>query len=202
MTFYLEGVVWVSRRKKVQLAIVFFLIVGLIFTTSSAFSYWREVTISNDVEVITIGEPIDLIVTDLNTDPQSIRLVPNGYAMYVGDVESQTLTYQIGVSRDLLNSVNLLISKGEVLIGGETTYGHLIQLDIMTMGENAILDLFNDTITITVVVTLLEPIDEAEALEKGLDISLVNVEDSVAAYNAIKGQNVSFELLFELTNKE
>jgi hypothetical protein len=191
-----------SRRKKVQLAIVFFLIVGLLFTTSSAFSYWREVTISNDVEVITIGEPIDLIVTDLNTTPESVNLVPSGYALVVGDVESQTLTYQVGVSRELLNTVNLLISKGEVLIGGDSTYGHLIQLDIMTMGENAILDLFNDTITITVVVTLLEPIDEAEAIQKGLDLSLVNVEDSVAAYNAIKGQNVSFELLFELTNKE
>lgn len=189
-------------QRKVQLAIVAFLFVGLLFTTTSAFSYWREVTVSNDVEVITIGEPIDLVVTDLNTDPETSRLVPSGYALYVGDVESQTLTYQIGVSRELLNTVNLLVSKGEVLIGGDSTYGHLIQLDIMNLGENATLDLFNDVITITIVVTLLEPIDEAEALEKGLDLSLVNVEDSVEAYNAIKGQTVSFELLFELTNKE
>lgn len=191
-----------SGQKKIQLAIIIFLFIGLLFTTSSAFSYWREVTVSNDVEVITIGEPIDLIVTDLNTTPESVNLVPSGYALFVGDVESQILTYQVGVSRDLLNTVNLIVTKGEVFIGGSTEYGHLIQLDIMSMGENAVLDLFNDTITITVMVTLLEPIDEEEALEKGLDQSLVNVEDSVAAYNAIKGQNVSFELLFELANKE
>ena len=191
-----------TRQSKLQIAVVIFLFIGLLFTTTSAFSYWREVTVSNDVEIITIGEPIDLVVTDLNTDPTSSRLVPSGYAFYVGDVESQTLTYQVGVSRELLNTVNLLISKGTVLIGGDETYGHLIQLDIMGMGENAVVDLFNDTITITVVVTLLEPIDEEEAIEKGLDLSLVNVEDSVAAYNAIKGQTVSFELLFELANKE
>jgi hypothetical protein len=191
-----------SRQRKLQLAIVLFLFIGLLLTTTSAFSYWREVTVSNDVEIITIGEPIDLLVTDLNTDPNTSRLVPSGYALYVGDVESQTLTYQVGVSRDLLNTVNLLISKGTVLIGGDATYGHLIQLDIMGMGESATIDLFNDVVTITVVVTLLEPIDEAEAIEKGLDLSLVNVEDSVAAYNAIKGQTVSFELLFELANKE
>ena len=191
-----------SRQGKIQIAVVVFLFIGLLFTTTSAFSYWREVTISNDVEIITIGEPIDLIVTDLNTDPNTSRLVPSGYALYVGDVESQTLTYQVGVSRDLLNTVNLLISKGTVLIGGDSTYGHLIQLDIMDMGENAVIDLFNDTITITVVVTLLEPIDEEEAIAKGLDLNRVNVEDSVAAYNAIKGQTVSFELLFELANKE
>jgi len=185
-----------TRQRKIQLAIVLFLFIGLLFTTTSAFSYWREVTISNDVEIITIGEPIDLVVTDLNTTPEAVNLVPSGYAIVVGDVESQTLTYQVGVSRELLNTVNLLVSKGEVLIGGDATYGHLIQLNIMSMGENATLDLFNDTITITIVVTLLEPIDEAEAIEKGLDLS------PVEAYNAIKGQTVSFELLFELTNKE
>lgn len=189
-------------QRKIQLGIIVFLFMGLLFTTTSAFSYWREVTVSNDVEVITIGEPIDLIVTDLNTDPNSVRLVPSGYVLYVGDVDSQTLTYQIGVSRELLNTVNLLVTKGDVLIGGDSTYGHLLQIDIMGLGDDVRLDLFNDAITITIVVTLLEPIDEQEAIERGLDLNLVNVEDSLAAYNAIKGQTVSFELLFELASKQ
>lgn len=188
--------------KKIQIAVVVFLFVGFIFTSTSAFSYWQEVTVSNDVEIISIGEPMEIIVTDLNTSPETVSLVPSGYAMEVNDVEYVTLTYQVGVSRELLDTVNLIITKDNVLIGGDATYAHLIDIDIMQMGEEATLDLFNDTITITIVIRLIEPIDSQEADDLGLDPSLVNVEDSVAAYNAIKGQNVSFQLLFELENKE
>ncbi|MFO7969542.1 MAG: hypothetical protein R6U15_05515 [Candidatus Izemoplasmatales bacterium] len=189
-------------NKKIQIALVVFLFIGFIFTTTSAFSYWQEVTVANDVEIINIGEPVEIVVTDLNTSPETETLVPSGYAMQVTDVEYVTLTYQVGVSEELLNTVNLIISKNNVLINGDSTYSHLIDIDIMGMGEEATVDLFNDTITITVVVRLIEPIDLQEANDLGLDPSLANVEDSIAAYNAIKGQNVSFQLLFELENKE
>lgn len=189
-------------NKKIQIAIIVFLFIGFIFTTSSAFSYWQEVTVSNDVEIIDIGEPVEIVVTDLNTSPETVSLVPNGYVMQINDVEYVTLTYQVGVSEELLSTVNLIISKNNVLINGDSTYSHLIDIDIMGMGDEATVDLFNNTITITVVVRLIEPIDSQEANDLGLDPSLVNVADSVAAYNAIKGQNVSFQLLFELENKE
>ena len=44
-------------------------------------------------------------------------------------------------------------------------------------------------------------IDEQEAIEKGLDSSLVNVEDSKLAFEQIKGQTISFVLGFELKVK-
>ncbi|QWC00167.1 hypothetical protein KHQ88_00970 [Mycoplasmatota bacterium] len=190
------------NNNKIRLALAAFLFIGFIFTTTSAFSYWQEVTLSNDIEVINIGEPVEIVVTDLNSSPEQVSLVPSGYAMQVNDVEFITLSYRIGVSKELLNTVNLIITKDNVLINNQDTYSHLIDIDIMNMGEIATVDLFNDSIVITVVIRLIEPIDSEEALELGLDEDRVNVEDSVAAYNAIIGQNVSFQLLFELKNKE
>lgn len=190
------------RSKNLSLMLIIILLISFAFTTTSAFSYWREVTVSNDVEIIAIGEPVEIIVTDLNTSQETKTLVPSGYVMQVHDVEFVTLTYQVGVSRELLNTVNLIISTHNIMINEDSTYEHLIDVDIMGMGEDAIIDIFNDSITIIVVVRLIEPIDAQEAEDLGLDPSLVNVEDSVAAYNAIQGQRVSFQLLFELQNKE
>ncbi|MFP4479204.1 MAG: hypothetical protein ACLFPM_07200 [Candidatus Izemoplasmatales bacterium] len=190
------------KNSKISIAIVAFLFVGFVFTTTSALSYWQEVTLSNDVEIINLGEPVEIIVTDLNSSTEEVTLVPDGYAMEVNDVEFVTLTYEVGVSEELLDEVNLVISSYDVLINEDDTYGHLIDIDILEMGDQATIDLFNDTVTVTIVVRLIEPIDEEEANELGLDQSRVNVDDSVAAYNAIKGQNVSFQLLFELKNKE
>lgn len=191
-----------QKNRNIQLKLVFVLLIGFVFTTTSAFSYWREVTVSNDVEIISIGEPVEIIVTDLNSSPETMRLVPSGYVMQIDDVEYVTLTYQVGVSKELLNTVDLVITTQNVLINDDSTYAHLIDIDIMDMGDVAVLDIFNDSITITVVIRLIEPIDAQEANELGLDPSLVNVEDSIEAYNAIQGQRVSFQLLFELQNKE
>ncbi len=195
---------WCDRMKKgkIGVALIVFLFIGFVFTTTSAFSYWREVTVSNDVEIINIGEPVEIVVTDLNTSPASVNLVPDGYAMKINDVEYVTLSYEVGVSQELMNTVNLIVSTDRILIAGDDTYAHLIDIDIMGMGDEVIMDLYNDTITIDVVVRLIEPIDAEEAAESGLDESRVNVGDSLAAYQAINNQNVSFELRFELENKE
>ncbi|MDA3931574.1 MAG: hypothetical protein PF513_02420 [Tenericutes bacterium] len=190
------------KNSKISIAIVAFLFVGFVFTTTSALSYWQEVTVSNNVDIINIGDPVEIVVTDLNSSTESVTLVPNGYAIEVNDVDFVTLTYRVGVSQELLNEVNLIISINTILINDDDTYSHLIDIDILNMGDIATVDLFNDTLTITIVIRLIEPIDADEANELGLDPNRVNVEDSVAAYNAMKGQNISFQLLFELKNKE
>jgi len=46
---------------------------------------------------------------------------------------------------------------------------------------------------------LLEPIDNEEAVERGLDLELVNVDDAEAAYNTIKGEDISFVVKFSVT---
>lgn len=188
--------------KAVRAGTFLFLLIGLSFTTTSALAFWKEVTVTNEVEVITIGEPVEIIITDFSEGIESFRLVPVGYAIAVGDVEMIELHYNIGVSRELLNEVILRISTGDILIGGVDTYSHLVKITVMGEEGGIDLDLFNDTITIIVVVELLEPIDMDEAIALGLDIDLVNVDDSVLAFNEIRGKNISFVLGFELIKKE
>lgn len=187
-------------RRTIQLATLSFLFVGFIFTTSSALAYWNEVTVTRDVEIVTVGEPIELIVDNIN-DIGDVRLVPAGYVISVGDVDKVEFQYEVSVSRELLATVNLHANVSQVLINEDDTYSHLIDIDIMGFGNEAVMDLYNDTITLLVTIRIIEPIDAEEALELGLDASLVNVEDSVLAYESIKGQQISFTLELFLEQK-
>ena len=188
--------------KAVRTGTLLFLIVGLAFTTTSAFAFWKEVTVTNEIEVVTIGEPVKILVTDLNDGNKDLRLVPLGYAIAVGDVEKVIMTYDIGVSRELLNQVILRITVNDILIGDDDTYSHLVKVSVLGEEGGIDLDLFNDTITITIIVELLEPIDMDESISEGLDIELVNVEDSLLAYEEMNGKTISFVLGLELIKKE
>ncbi len=188
--------------KGVRTGTLFFLLIGLAFTSTSALAFWQEVTVTNEVEVLTIGEPVEILITDLNVGDDVVNLVPSGYAIAVGDVEKIELYYDIGVSRELLNQVILRITVNDILISDDSTYSHLVKITVIDEVGGKDLDLFNDTITITIIVELLEPIDMDEAILEGLDIDLVNVEDAVLAYEEINGQTISFVLEFELIKKE
>lgn len=188
-------------RKAIYIAIISFLVTGFIFTSSSAFAYWRQVTVPKDVEIVSIGDPIELIVNDITDGDSGMRLVPEGYIVSVGDVDSVELEYQVSVSRELLNTVDLYVIASNILIGGSNTYSNLVKISIMGSQNQTVLDLYNDTITITVTVQLEEPIDAIEAAEKGLDSSMINVDDSKKAYEVINGQTITFVLGFEVQPK-
>jgi len=185
----------------VRIGTILFLLAGFAFTSTSALAYWREVNTLKDVQVTTIGSPVEIIVADLNQGNESLRLVPMNYTISVGDVERIELYYNVGVSRELLNEVELHINAVNVLINDLSIYSHLVKITIMEQSSNAVLNLFKDTLLITIVVELIEPIDNEEAIRLGLDLDLVNVEDSVAAYETINGQDISFILELELVQK-
>lgn len=185
----------------IQIGILALIILGLIFTFSSAFAYWRTVTLVNTVDVVVVRDDVELIVTDLNQRLENRYLVPSGRRLFLGDVEAVELSYEIGISRELINEVNLHIETIDVTIGGETTYAHLVDIEIMNQSREATIDLFNEVVTVTVTIRLIEPIDEAEALTEGLDLDRVNVEDAKAAYQSIKGQDIIFTLTFTLSEK-
>ncbi len=188
--------------RKIQLGILALLIVGFVFTVSSAFAYWQEVTVSNTVDVVVIQEGAELIVEDLSELGEDKRLVPQGHRFYTSDVDEVEFSYNVGISRELINTVNLHARAVDITIGGDDTYAHLVSINIMGQGDTATTDLYNDMITVTAIVTLIEPIDEAEAMQKGLDNEFVNVEDSQAAYESIKGETIEFTLEFSLSSKE
>lgn len=188
--------------KVVKLATIAFLLIGLAFTSTSALSYWREVNIERDVELVTIGTPVRIIIDDLNQDSELKQLVPFGYIYAVNDVEKITLEYEVSVSKELLNSVNLYINVENVQIDGRDNYTHLVDIKILGSSDEVVLDLYNSTILVTLELTLIEPIDLEEAISKELDLGLVNVSDSVQASKDIQGKDITFTLVFELQTKE
>lgn len=190
-----------SSGKTMQLGILALFIIGFSLSVSFAFAFWQDTTVTNTVDVIVVREGIALEITDLNQQLAERQLVPQGHQMFVGDVEVVTLSYNVGISRELINAVNLHIFAENITIAGDDTYAHLVDINIMTQGDAAMVDLFNETITITLTVRLYEPIDEQEAMVKNLDPDVINVTNGQAAYQAIAGQDIVFNLRFELSNK-
>ena len=90
----------------------------------------------------------------------------------------------------------------DVLIDGSDEYAHLVQITIMDEVGKKLLPVFEYSIIVSIVVEILEPIDEAEAIENEWDLSVVNVEDSQAAFEAIFGKSITFDVSFELINIE
>ncbi len=200
-SFSLLGGGILPNNKTIQIGVLIFLVVGLLFTTASALAYWQEVTISNTITIGTIREGVDIEVTNITEMDENVRLVPEGYVMFVGDVDEVTLTYNVSVTRELLNSVDLYINAHSVTIGESADYEHLVDISINNDTRESIMDIFNDMVTIEIAIKLLEPIDEQEAITLGFPLTRVNVDDSIEAYNTIKGQEINFTLRFELRNK-
>ena len=187
--------------RTVRLATLFFLLVGFAFTSTSALSYWREVTVSYDISLVTIGEPVELIIDDLNQNKDVMYLVPAGYVFTTDETDQIILEYEISVSKELLNAVDLHMMIKDILIDGNSTYSHFVDITILGISDEVVLDLYNSIILVTIEIRLIEPIDLDEAIKRNLDFSLVNTEDSVQAYEDLKGKDIQFTLSLELTTK-
>ncbi len=190
-----------SKRKGLQLIIILLLAITLGFTSTAAFAYWTSTELSSNVKIDFTEENASLVINE-TSDQFSGMLVPMNYAWFEGEVEEVTITYEVSVDKTLVKEVNLVVQATNVMIGDSETYGNLVNVTINGVQNVSTNDLFNSKVLVTVVVTILEPIDSEEANMKGLDESLVNVDDSVAAYQAIHGQTISFDLVFSVQPKE
>ena len=188
------------KGKIASYIIILLLLTALGFTSTAAFAYWQDVSNQGNV-IIRIGDDQpSLVVVPLHTTFQG-TLVPEGYDFVEGQYTEVTFNYGVGIDTNLVRGVNLIVEAIEIKIGGETTSSHLVDIQIAGFGKYFINELFNSTVNVEVVVRLIEPIDLAEAQQKGLDLELVNVDDSRAAAIAIFGKDISFTLLFRVEPK-
>lgn len=148
------------------------------------------------IEEVTISDFAETVVVSLNKEDNNEVLVPIGCAMAVGDVESIEYSYSIGVSEELVDENTLNININDILIGDSDQYSHLVKIYVMGEEDGTEVRIFNDIITITIVIELLEPLDLEEAIERGLDQELVNVLDSEHACESIMGEVISFKIEF------
>jgi len=187
-------------KKVVPMAIILILLGGLIFTSSLAFAYWQELNLITNVVVEFDGETAELEIIQTSEEFNG-RLVPVGRKVFHYEYEEVTFSYNVGIDLALVQTMNLIVEAVDVKIGDSTEYAHLVDITIQNQKNVMTYDLFNDIVVVNVVVRLLEPIDMEEAIAEGLDLDLVNVEDSKLAYDTIKGEVISFGIKFRVAPK-
>lgn len=183
--------------KHLQILIIILLVVALAFTSTAAVAYWNDVNNNSNVVIEFGGEQANLEIVE-SGESFTGRLVPEGKAFFIGEYEEATFTYSISVDKELVKSVNLIVEAMDIMIGSSSDYAHLVEITINGTQDLHINELFNSAVEIVVIVRLLEPLDLDE-VENPED---ANVEDSAAAFEAIKGQDLSFTLSFSVEPKE
>ncbi len=185
------------KGKYIQILIIILLIIALAFTSTAAIAYWNDVNSNSNVIIEFGGEDTELRILETG-DSFTGKLVPDGKAFFLGEYEEAVFTYSVSVDNELVRSVNLIVEAIDVMIGDSDQYAHLVDITINGTKFEHTNELFNSAVEIVVVIKLLEPLDLSE-VENPED---ANVEDSVAAFNAIKGEDLSFTLSFRVEPKE
>jgi len=188
-------------KKKSKYIIMIAVLLGFAFTFTSAVAYWSTELDTSNVQIAVSDEVAHLEVLDMNSAVTG-WLVPEGYDYFVGEVTEVIFRYQVSLDKELIRTINLIVESMEVTIGGETTYAHLVDIDIGGEKDLKVYDLYNDTVDVVIKVRLIEPIDALEAIERRIDASQVNVEDSVSAYESIKGQKIEIKLGFRIEARQ
>jgi len=190
----------VGRRKFLPIVIIIILMIALGFTSTAAFAYWTDVSTLSNLVIEFQGEDVNLVVQETSQAFEG-KLVPEGYVYFEGEVDQVVFQYDVSVDKILVSSMNLIVEAIDVKIGGFEDYEQLVDIQIGNGERYFVYELFNSTVTITITVRLLEPIDEQEALNRGLGEDRINVEDSVSAFEAINGETISFTISFRVQPK-
>jgi len=183
------------KGKIVNIVVIVMLLIGLGFTSTAAFAYWQDVSSVGNVVIRYPGQDARLDVDELHGNFTG-RLVPEGRIYFEGEVDQVVFQYEVSIDQTLVQSMNLVVKAVDVMIGEDDTYAHLVDITIGNQKNEMTYELFNSKVIVTLTVKLLEPIDQNEADEKGLDPSRVNVLDGKAAYEFIKGETISFAITF------
>ncbi|MCF7930397.1 MAG: hypothetical protein K9L02_02680 [Acholeplasmataceae bacterium] len=189
-----------GRRKFLPIVIIIILMIALGFTSTAAFAYWTDVSTLSNLVIEFQGEDVNLVVQETSQAFEG-KLVPEGYVYFEGEVDQVVFQYDVSVDKTLVNSMNLIVEAIDVKIGGFEDYEQLVDIQIGNGDRYFVNELYNSTVTITITVRLLEPIDEQEALNRGLGVDRINVEDSVSAFEAINGETISFTISFRVQPK-
>lgn len=190
-----------TGKKIVPIIIIIMLSIGLVFTSSAAIAYWRDIREVGNVVIRFEREDVNLKVEQTNDEFTGL-LVPEGRVQFEGEVEEVEFIYEVYLDKTLVQTMNLRVVASDILIDEKNDYAHLVQITINNQENEFVGELFNTKVLVRVVVKLLEPIDLDEAIERGLDLSLVNVDDSREAFLAIKGQTISFKISFSVETRE
>ena len=158
----------IGMIRKIGVLVLFLVLIG---GSAGAFAWWDSLeTTENDV-TIGVGEGVTISV-DLDT-PTDGNLVPDGVIMKTEDITSSAITFNVTLDRaDLEEELNLQAEVNNIEIGGSDTYAELVNASVDNPGT-----IQNDSVVVTVTVTLDEPADQT-------------------AYDEIKNSDITFDVTF------
>lgn len=156
--------------------IVILIILILLIGTGTAYAYWEN---SNSIttETIDVGYGLTLEMEALAKVPEGKILVPAGEAIRDNDIEEVVLTYTVNITEETSKELDLLVEVNNILIGGDSTYSDLVNIEIEQDSDTV----NNSSVLITVTVTILEP-------------------STYEIYSQIVNQNISFTINFDASN--
>ena len=143
--------------KKLRLLLIPLASLMLLFMTFSTFAYWYSVEQTSRGAIL-VGEDTTLTVTvGEQTDGY---LVPAGYALHTDEVEEVVLSFGAELSRKetISRPLDFAVEIRNVTIGATTDYAYLVNFAI-----DAPATIQNETINVTVTITLSEPETQAIA---------------------------------------
>lgn len=156
--------------------IIALVIIAILFSgTGFAFAYWDDFT-KEETATLNIGYGVALIVEAEATVPEGKILVPPGESVRVNDIEEVVLTYIAKTDQEIMDGLYLLITVDNILIGSQSTYSDLVNINI----EQSSNTVNNSDVLVTITITINEP-------------------SSYEIYSQIMNQNISFQLTFEAT---
>lgn len=166
-----------QRKERKSFRKVFLLIPMLLLSIATlsvvTYAFWNSLQTSKKVEV-PIGDGVEIVV---NLSSQTSKsLVPLGQALQPGQTESVVITYNVILSEETVNALDLSVSYSDVKINDSTLNTGLVNINI----DPEATTINNSNVVVTVTVTLTEPADQAQ-------------------YDAIKNQPITFTLTFTAT---
>lgn len=140
--------------------------------TVMAFAYWDNLQQKQN-ETIEIGNGVTLQVAAVAVAPEGKVLVPAGVVMKANDVDEVVLTYNVKLDEAALEALHLSVVASNIKIGGSDVNADLVNVEI-ALGSATVNDA---NVLVTVTVSLNQPA-------------------TVAVYDVIKNQSITFDLTF------
>jgi|GEM_PF-2756266 len=158
--------------KNLRLLLIPASLIFLSIASVSTFAYWFNETNKNDVSIPVGAKTVLLVEASGQTGG---KLVPVGRAIHSDEIESVQLTYNVELSdkETITRPLDLVVTSQNVLISGDSTNSNYVVIDI-----EAPATIQNVSVAVTVTVSLMEP-------------------DSEAVADALYGQTITFEIVFE-----
>ncbi|MDD4210795.1 MAG: hypothetical protein PHC46_00155 [Clostridia bacterium] len=171
-----------EKNQMMRKILVLIFAVILLGGSTIAFSWWDSLTVNRlEQDIVTVGQGLELVVLDVEIDPLTDgSLVPADAILKTGDTHEVVLEYTVRIAEPLDAALDLEVTVSNIEVDSVANPYGLISVVVTNPGT-----IQNSDVIVSLSVTI--------------DDSLLDAEDYDAAYLALAGNSITFEISFEVT---